>query len=117
MKGKVLKEGSESSVSNAEVVLYDTEGNIIASTVSDQTGAFAMTLPGALNLNQTFVITADKEKQKGRFRVTTYSKDEKEISEKDFDNVLLEVDVHRRERRDLLGRKKFRGAIGCPKFR
>ncbi len=117
VKGRVLKEGSEGGLVNVEVVLYDSEGKILATGLTDQMGDFSISLPDGVNMNQTFVITADKEKSKNRARVTTYSKDEKEISEKDFENVLLEVKVHKRVRRDLLGRRKFRGPMGCPKFR
>jgi hypothetical protein len=116
IKGKVLIEDTENGLSEADINLYDNNGTLIATTVSGTGGVFLIALPDDLNLNQTFSITVNKEKVIKRSWVFKYSKDHKEITEKDFESVLLEVDVKKRTRRDLLGRRKGK-LMGCPKFR
>ncbi len=115
VNGKVENRASGYGLVGFSVRLYDSKKQLIAETISDDSGKFVIELPDTLRLNQKFVISVDKEKSKVTHDVIKYSSGKKEIFEKEFGNVVFSVKVHRRIRRDLLGRK--RKFMGCPKFR
>jgi hypothetical protein len=118
VKGKVVKKNSEGYITGATVKLFDQKGGFVSETITSDSGKFYMSLPDTLNLNQSFIITAEKEKRKTPWVINKYSKDKKEIKAEEFSQVILQINSRRRLRREgFLGLGGKRKPIIMGKFR